>query len=165
MTESTYQKAFNEAVKEFQALHRQRAEIEARLDQLRQIVLSLGRLIGDENVIESDLSATSLTRAVANVLRINSGKKLTPSEIRDALAGSNFDIGRYKSPIPSIVKVLERLHEKRHVGIDEIKRGEKKKKVYFWGAAQPRHFTQSFNVDEFLMEIGKPLKTENGEEG
>jgi hypothetical protein len=157
MAENTYQKAFDEAVKEFQGLFKQRADIDARLDQLRGIILSLGRLIGDESVIDSDVNSTGLTGAVANVLSGNS-KKMTPGEIRDQLALSSFDIDRYKAIIPSIVKVLERLHEKRHVEISETKRGGKTKKVYRWKTFQPRALSQSFNVDEFLMEIGKPMK-------
>src|SRR5258706_12617 len=114
MSEQTYLKAYKAAQKEYEELQAKRAEIDSRLAVVRQIVLSLARLVGDEQVTDSDLLDSGLTEAVGKVLRVT-GASLTPAQVRDELARMGFDIKRFKSIIPSITKVLERLSKKGHV--------------------------------------------------
>ena len=76
-----------------------------------------------------------LTNAVAKVLKLSQAA-LTPAQIRDELARTGFDIKRYSSIIPSISKVLERLHKKGQVDIGEPIGGGRK--VYIWRPIQPK---------------------------
>jgi hypothetical protein len=127
------------AQQEYDELQTQRAEIDARLARLRETLVSLAYLVNEDGQTESlDATGLGLTEAVAKVLRL-SGMALTPANIRDELARMGFDIKRYKSIIPTIVKVLARLHEKGHV---DATRGEQSEKtLYIWSPMQPGIFT------------------------
>jgi hypothetical protein len=156
MSEQTYLKAYKAAQKEYEELQAKRAEIDSRLARVRQIVLSLARLVGDEQVTDSDLVDSGLTEAVGKVLRVT-GASLTPAQIRDELARMGFDIKRFKSIIPSITKVLERLSKKGHVDIGK-QRGSKKK-FYMWSPLQPQTGFTDISTRFNLIEAPQPLRT------
>jgi hypothetical protein len=128
-----YLKAFEEAQAELDELMAKRAELDSRISRLRETVVSLGYLVNDRPESES-LSGIGLTEAVAKVLRI-SGMALTPANIRDELARMGFNTKRYSDVIPSITKVLQRLHKKGHVDISRPSAGERK--FYIWSPMQP----------------------------
>jgi hypothetical protein len=133
MNNDPYTQAFLAAAKEAEELRAKRKEIDDRLEYLNEIVHSFARLIG-RDVTESAYAESGFTESVAKVLR-TTGAACTPADIRDELARIGFDTKRYKSIIPSIVKVLERLAAKGHVDISKPKKGEKK--VYIWSPMQP----------------------------
>ncbi len=135
MPKNPYREALDVAQQEYDELQTKRAEMDARIARLRETLVSLAYLVNEDGQTESlDATGLGLTEAVAKVLRL-SGMALTPANVRDELARMGFDIKRYKSIIPSIVKVLTRLHQRGHV---DATRGEQSEKtLYIWSPMQP----------------------------
>src|SRR6266481_4124638 len=146
MPKNPYREALDVAQQEYDELQTKRAEMDARIARLRETLVSLAYLVNEDGQTESlDATGLGLTEAVAKVLRL-SGMALTPANVRDELARMGFDIKRYKSIIPSITKVLKRLHEKGHV---DATRGEQSEKtLYIWSPMQPDVFTWTEGDDE-----------------
>ena len=105
MSSDDYRRALDAAVKEYEALGRQRAEIDARLSQLTQSISTLTRLCGLVPTVP-----WGLTDACRTVLR-NAGVPLSPIELRDRLASIGFDLSRYSNDLAAIHTVLRRLYE------------------------------------------------------
>lgn len=135
MTDDFYKNALEAAQQELAELQTQRAAIDARISRLRETVVSLAHLIGDEAASATyQVAGIGLTEAVAKVLRL-AGEAMTPAQIRDELARMGYDINKYTEIIPSISKVLQRLHAKGHVDIGTPDKGGRK--VYIWSPIQP----------------------------
>ncbi len=141
-----YREALAAAQQEYDELQSKRAEIDARLARLRETLVSLSYLVSQDGETESlTVAGLGLTEAVAKVLRL-SGMALTPANVRDELARMGFNIKRHKSIIPSITKVLKRLHEKGHVDATHGEQSEKT--LYIWSPMQPNVFKWTEGDDE-----------------
>jgi hypothetical protein len=161
MDEEVYRDALTVAREELYELLRQRAEIDGRITKLRETVDGLAYLLNEEDGSQS--MEMGLTSAVAKVLRVT-GEALTPSAIRNELAMMGYNVKKYKEIIPSIHKVLQRLHEKGFVdiGTQVTKDGKKRsgRKVYIWSPIQPNiakdymHNTYGWVVDEVANQKG-----------
>jgi hypothetical protein len=103
VTKDSYRRALEEALREYEQLAKQRAEIDQRLSHLIQTIGTLSRLC---NLVPT--VALGLTDACRMVLK-TAGHPLTPAEIRLQLEATGMDLSRYSNPLASIHTVLKRL--------------------------------------------------------
>jgi hypothetical protein len=101
---SDYRKALDAAVREYEALTKQRADLDARIAQLAQTVGSLTKLCGLEPTVP-----WGLTDACRMVLKA-AGHPLTALEVRAQLVAMGLDLSRYTSDLAVIHTVLKRLN-------------------------------------------------------
>ncbi|HEV2705331.1 MAG TPA: hypothetical protein VGV59_05370 [Pyrinomonadaceae bacterium] len=144
MPNDSYQDALRTATDELSELMEQREELQSRLYQiqhrinvLRDGIFGLCTMVGEDpyttrpELFGNDEAAPEVgfTDAVRAVLR-NSGKFLTPVDVRDELRRTGFDVDKYRNPLASIHQILRRL-----VKSDEVETNEdEEKKVYRWKA-------------------------------
>jgi hypothetical protein len=105
MTPTAYKAALDAALREYESLTAQRAELDTRLAQVTESIGTLTRLCGLTPTV-----AYGLTDACRTALRC-SGAPMTPIEIRDRLHATGFDLSRYANPLAAIHTVLRRLAE------------------------------------------------------
>jgi hypothetical protein len=103
MAEENYRRALEDAIREYEQLTRQRAELDQRIAQLVQTMGSLSRLCNLTPTV-----ALGLTDACRLVLR-SAGHPLTAIEVRMQLEAMGWDTSRYANPLASIHIVLKRL--------------------------------------------------------
>ena len=153
------------AQREYDGLQTKRAEIQARIARLKETIVSLAYLVNEEGQSESlDTSGMGLTEAVAKVLRL-SGMALTPANVRDELVRMGFDTKRYAEIIPTVTKVLKRLHEKGHVDVS-VTRDANERKLYTWSPMQPASSGVLGSADDKLLDqvreiFGGPVVVSN----
>lgn len=105
MSQDPYEKAREAAVKELEALTRQRADLDKRIGQLMQTVGNLMRLSGQTPIVEM-----GLTDACRMVLR-SAGAPLTVLEVRAQLEAMGIDLSRYENDLAAIHTILKRLNQ------------------------------------------------------
>lgn len=98
-----YRRALDAACREYEALGRQRAEIDARIAQLAQSIGSLTRLCGFVPT-----APWGLTDACRMVLK-GAGHPLTALEVRGQLQAMGLDLSRYTNDLAVIHTILRRL--------------------------------------------------------
>ena len=103
MTAEAYRGALDAALREYETLLRQKADLDARLAQVAESVGTLTRLCGYTPTVPY-----GLTEACKTSLRC-AGTPMTPVEVRDRLLSTGFDIGKYSNPLAAIHTVLRRL--------------------------------------------------------
>jgi hypothetical protein len=103
MVADKYRQALRETIHEYEALARQRAEIDGRMARLIQAIGSLSRLCNLTPTV-----SFGLTDACRMALKA-AGHPLTVTEIRMQLEAMGFDLSRYSNPQASIHIVLKRL--------------------------------------------------------
>lgn len=110
MTDDFYKEAIRAATEELnEVLERHRKDKE-RIAQLRASILSLSRLCGDipyDDLTEM-LQEPGLTDAIRGVFQ-ESGKELTPVEVRQELLLSGYNLSEYNNVLASIHTTLKRL--------------------------------------------------------
>jgi hypothetical protein len=100
-----YRRALDAALREYETLGRQRAEIDERLARLAQTIGSLTRLCHLVPTVPF-----GLTDACRMVLKA-AGHPLTATEVRAQLDAMGFDLARYSNELASIHTVLKRLNQ------------------------------------------------------
>jgi hypothetical protein len=105
MPAATYRAALDIALREYETLLRQKADLDARLAQVAESVGTLTRLCGYIPTVPY-----GLTEACKTALRC-AGAPMTPVQVRDRLQSTGFDIARYSNPLAAIHTVLRRLTE------------------------------------------------------
>jgi len=103
MTAAAYRDALDAALREYEILLQQKADLDARLAQVAESVGTLTRLCGYTPTVPY-----GLTEACKTSLRC-AGAPMTPVEVRDRLLSTGFDIARYSNPLAAIHTVLRRL--------------------------------------------------------
>ena len=103
MTTEAYQGALDAALREYETLLQQKADLDARLAQVAESVGTLTRLCGYTPTVPY-----GLTEACKTSLRC-AGAPMTPVEVRERLLSTGFDIARYSNPLAAIHTVLRRL--------------------------------------------------------
>lgn len=132
MSQPSYRTALDAALREYEALLQQKADVDARLAQVAESVGTLTRLCGYTPTV-----AYGLTDACKTSLRC-AGAPMTPLEVRDRLQSTGFDINRYSNPMAAIHTVLRRLTESG----DVRRRASRSKGVtYEFRAPVPRVLT------------------------
>ena len=104
-TPDRYRRALEAAVREYETLGRQRAEIDERLAQLAQTIGSLSRLCHLTPTVPFGLTDTC--RLVLKA----AGHPLTATEVRAQLEAMGFDLSRYSNDLAAIHTVLKRLNQ------------------------------------------------------
>jgi hypothetical protein len=123
MKSEEYRRALEAACREWEALARQRAELEARLTQLTETIGMLTKLCGLTPKI-----SWGLTDACRAILR-NAVNPMTPVEVRNRLAAIGFDLSEYSNELASIHTVLKRLRKAGELRLVPRRRG---KHTYEW---------------------------------
>ena len=103
MTASDYRAALDAAIKEYEALGKQRRDIDDRLAQLGQTIGTLTRLLGLAPTVP-----LGLTDACRMVLR--NGHPMTPVEVRDRLLAIGIDVSKYANDLAAVHTILKRLN-------------------------------------------------------
>ena len=109
MSQPSYRAALDAALREYETLLQQKADVDARLAQVAESVGTLTRLCGYTPTV-----AYGLTEACKTSLRC-SNAPMTPLDVRDRLQSTGFDINRYSNPLAAIHTVLRRLTESGEV--------------------------------------------------
>jgi hypothetical protein len=104
-----YRRALDSACREYEALTKQRAELDGRIAQLTQSIGNLTRLCGYVPTVP-----LGLTDACRIVLQA-AGHPLTAIEVRAQLEAMGFDLSKYTSELAAIHTVLKRLTESGQV--------------------------------------------------
>ena len=99
-----YRRALDTAIREYEALTKQRVDLDVRIAQLSHTIGTLTRLCGLVPTVD-----LGLTDAVRMALRA-AGHPLTAVEVRGQLDGMGLDLGRYTNDLAAIHTVLKRLH-------------------------------------------------------
>jgi hypothetical protein len=102
VTNTDYRAALDAAAKEYEALGRQRGEIDDRLAQLGQTIGTLTRLLGLVPTVP-----LGLTDACRMILR--NGHPMTPVEVRDRLLAIGIDVSKYANDLAAVHTILKRL--------------------------------------------------------
>jgi hypothetical protein len=123
VTTGEYRRALEAAVREYEALGRQRQETDKRLAELAQTITTLSRLCGLTPTVP-----WGLTDACRVVLR-GAGVPMTPPEVRDRLRAIGFDLSKYASDLAAIHTVLKRLNDARELRMVARGPGER---AYAW---------------------------------
>lgn len=103
MAETEYRRALDAALREYESLTRQRADLDARIARLAQTVGSLSRLCGLVPTVP-----WGLTDACRMALRA-AGQPLTALEVRAQLQALGIDLSRYTNDLAAIHTILRRL--------------------------------------------------------
>jgi hypothetical protein len=110
VTTRDYQRALDAACREYEALTKQRAELDTRIAQLTQSIGNLTRLCGSAPTVP-----LGLTDACRMVLKA-AGHPLTALEVRDQLEAMGMDLSKYSSELAAIHTILKRLRASGEVG-------------------------------------------------
>ena len=105
MSVEQYRRALEAAAKEYETLGAERQRIDQRLGELAQSIATLSRLCG----VTSNVG-WGLTDACRTVLR-SAGVPMTPSDVRDRLAGIGVDLSGYANAMAAVHTTLKRLND------------------------------------------------------
>ncbi len=140
MGHDSYKKTLETAQAEVGELLRQRNEIDARIGKLAPVIEYLSVLCDEIQSSLPDLPMPSqlemgLSDAIRLALRSAIPGSLTPTQIRDKLRESGFNLDKYANELPPIHNTIARLKEQGEV--DEIIKpgGEK---AYKWVSSLKR---------------------------
>lgn len=125
MTTDDYRRALATAIREYEALGRQRQDIDKRLAEIMQTIGSLSRLCGLVPTVP-----IGLTDACRLVVR-GAGVPVTPADVRQRIQSIGFDLSKYSNDLAAIHTILKRLNESGELRF--IPRGnEPSKHAYIW---------------------------------
>jgi hypothetical protein len=118
-----------------------RARSEKRIAELRMLLRTLVRFVGDEpqrNEVLKEIErarrkAPSLVTAISDLLMVRKDF-LTSNEIRDILEQSGFDLEEYSQPLGAIMTVLNRLKEQGNV---QREKGKNRTVAFKWKFPAP----------------------------
>ena len=105
MTTTDYRRALDAALREYEQVTQQRADLDVRIAQLSHTIGTLTRLCGLVPTIE-----LGLTDAVRMALRA-AGHPLTAVEVRAQLEAMGVDLDRYTNALAAIHTILKRLND------------------------------------------------------
>src|SRR6476620_4414227 len=103
MTAQDYRAALDAALREYEALGREKGAIDDRLAQLGQTIGTLTRLLGLAPTVP-----LGLTDACRMILR--HGEPLTPVAVRDRLVSVGIDMSKYANDLAAVHTILKRLN-------------------------------------------------------
>jgi hypothetical protein len=144
-----YRKALEAAAREYEALGRQRQQIDQRLAELAQTLGTLSRLCGFEPTV-----GLGLSDACRLALR-GSGVPMSPVEVRDRLKAIGVDLSRYSNDLAAVHTTLKRLNEAQELRF--IVRGDGEKS-YVWNRP-PHAATLGPDIATALRTIGEKRRT------
>ncbi len=139
-----YRRALDAATREYEALARQRADLDARLAQLTQTIGSLMRLCHLTPTV-----GWGLTDACRMVLQA-AGHPLTALEVRSQLEAMGFDLSRYTNELAAIHTILKRLEQG---GEAQFVPRPHARPAYWWKAP-----THSVTIDRAALDASRGLR-------
>lgn len=120
MVHDTYKAAFKKAKldfvlaqKELGETNRRKAELETRVASLRETVIALGRICGEEF---DEADALGLTEAIRQTFMASPNLVMTAQNVRDRLEALGFNVAKYGNALASIHTVITRLQRKGDIG-------------------------------------------------
>jgi len=119
MSNESYRQALDDARTEMTRLIQQRAELDARLTQLKSTVDVLSALLNEPPKLGPDdlgegRDAVGVSEAIRQVLT-KADTALTPNQIKSLLTESGFDLAGYANPGAVIYNTLKRLVRQQEV--------------------------------------------------
>jgi hypothetical protein len=116
MVHDTYRAAFKKAKldfvlaqKELGETNKRKAELETRIASLRETVIALGRMCGEEF---DEADALGLTEAIRQTFMASPNVMMTAQSVRDRLEALGFNVTKYGNALASIHTVITRLEKK-----------------------------------------------------
>jgi hypothetical protein len=128
VTVEDYRRALDAAVREYEALIKQRADLDGRIAQLTHSIGTLTRLCGYVPTVP-----WGLTEACRMVLKA-AGQPLTVTEVRAQLEAMGFDLSRYSNALAAIHTVIRRLGDSHET---ELVARAWSKPAYVWKGVPP----------------------------
>jgi hypothetical protein len=132
MEDAAYEQVLDMSLDNYIKLVEKRIETDYQLEKLQQFMYATIHLLSNEAaqrflnkwqpwIERLNIRNASLTDSVRSVLRTSYPKKLTSSEVRDAVRNAGFDFSSYKSdPLPSVATTLRRLKDSEEIECDEF---------------------------------------------
>jgi hypothetical protein len=115
MSDSGFPRALSEARQSLEKLLRDRQKLDVKIAKMEQVVAALRSVAAHDD--DHDVVPTGFTDAIRGVLKGSSDHGLSPTQIREGMLATGFDLSRYNQPLASIHVVLKRL-EKSGEAID-----------------------------------------------
>jgi hypothetical protein len=110
-----------------------KADLEIRIARLRETVIALGRMFGEEF---DEADALGLTDAIRQAFMAQQNTQLTAQNVRDRLDFMGFSLDKYGNALASIHTVIKRLLEKNEIEeVPPTREGEKV--AYTWKRLRP----------------------------
>jgi hypothetical protein len=114
---------FKDLMERRAAMIRQRDEAEVELAKMKQLIVSVFALLGEDQqkanqqaIEDMEAESHGLQDAIKLVFSTNRGEWLSVSGVRDQLTETGFDIRRYKAnPLASINTTLKRLTDTGYI--------------------------------------------------
>jgi hypothetical protein len=136
---ATYKQTLETAKAEMGELLRQRKEIDARIGKLAPLIEYLSALC-DQVLPPPDLPMPSeldlgLSDAIRLAFKSVAPEPLTPTEVRDKLRASGFNLEKYANELPPIHNTIQRLLKNGEIEEDASKRDGK---AYKWVSSLKR---------------------------
>lgn len=116
--------------------------LEIRIAKLRETVIALGRMFGEEY---DEADALGLTDAIRQIYMAQPDTALTAQNVRDRLEFLGFSLEKYGNALASIHTVIKRLLEKGELAeaVYIGSAGDGTKSAYIWRTMKPRQLTQA----------------------
>jgi len=135
MEDAPYQELLEKAKVDYGALQaklgaciKEQAQLEKRITDVKQTIVALSKMLGEEFVEED---ALGLTDAIRMAFRTQPSQALTPTGLKDRLEQLGFDTGKYGNVMASVHSIINRLAargEIKHTGTI----GGADKPAYIW---------------------------------
>jgi hypothetical protein len=126
-TQEDYRAVWDDLYEECSSLEGQRdnletelSEVKGRIAHLQAVMNHLRPLAGVP--LGDDISGLGITDAIRAILE-NAKERMTPQDVRRALANKGFDLSGYSAPMSSIYKILARLADDQSSPVFRIRDG------------------------------------------
>jgi hypothetical protein len=134
MTTQEYKKLMGDMRKELEARLEQQEDIEQKIAQLKQAIVSLAPLAKEPEtfgLLGSIFLNLGVTDGIREILRASYPKRLSPVEIKEQLKARGQDLSQHKNVMASIHSTLKRMLENNEIqtGDDGLTYGWRRKHV------------------------------------
>ncbi|OLE51530.1 MAG: hypothetical protein AUG51_22365 [Acidobacteria bacterium 13_1_20CM_3_53_8] len=160
MTTDYYKKALEAARKELATLEDERAKLDKRITQLKQGIVGLSALAGNEDSGEKPQSMmdvltgvgveTGLTDATRMIVSAF-GMPMTPVQVRDALLNLGYDLSGYSNVVASLHTIMKRLGKNKEL-IALLDDNGKALGAYQWNPDKPLPRLRPNNYTRSIVE-------------
>lgn len=110
-TTDDFKKALDAAMQELQERIAQKAAIEKRILQLRQVIASISAATEDGPTLQHSDADTINTDEVRNVFRARANEVVSAQDVADELARLGYHLDRYPTPLATIGTILNRMRD------------------------------------------------------
>jgi hypothetical protein len=118
LTDEDYKRTLEAAENELADLLLQKSGLDDRISKLRESIVALSKLVGDDlgphpflTLANLHLREVGLTEAIRGILQNAKDSEpkrfLLPTEVRDRLKSAEFDLSKYKNEMAAITTILK----------------------------------------------------------